>query len=823
MTTTPSAGSSTSEQRDWDDQPSILGRGREGPTKSRFYPLSFPLAQEEDVGVVSGHRDYHHQEEVMKEEEEQEEQEEGEEEKQEEEKQEEEKQEETAGATGEEGGCPVDFQACVDDVLEELVGGTDAMVAHEKEVEVEMEGDDEEDHDVTMVKNEHEQYEQREQHEHEYEYEIEVEHENSDGPTDWHFETNDGDSHFDHGRSGSPGSTPYRKTAAEDLAHEDVDVDVDNDGPPCQPILFDRDDEQAGSFPRLNPCFHHDNVNENVNVNNLNDEDNDIHIHPSVHFREKHKILIGHGQKVEDPSNPSPVSVFDHGVIGGVGGSSSIMDHDHQQTQLPQQQPATSLLAKYGFARQSDGSAKSQCTIWNHQEDHGGIRKKKSSKSNNNDSNNPSNHENDLIIDDSANHDSVTSRQIHELLTLDERKRIGTKVLAAKLRKGYLLQHIPEEKMDNNTTADAATTTQTTTPNDTAVCDACDMPKLCRSSGKALKSCVVCPVLKKKVFQKLQAAAGQTTSLPTRPATAVDDVKKKRKDAKTKKHEGTTAVFDEIEEARRSLFDESKSRSYYDRNHGCEAMESSSSTRDWNEARNAVARARDVLADRDVASLGEMERRGEIGTAEEGEIENHIQRIEKDNDMVREEGNTSLKLTPRRLFDNDDDEGGNENIIVKSSSKHPPKDTYHGHGANHSPTVTLPPRPPRAIPSKTGKPPLLLPRTTSPSPKHSSNDSICSNASRTRRHRRIDSNSSSNNSLSSSNRSRNSGNTTLASDAQSVASAALLTICDQIELTKEKILKTEDVQEQIAMAELLTKLSAAALAVKKLEKVAGTF
>jgi len=58
----------------------------------------------------------------------------------------------------------------------------------------------------------------------------------------------------------------------------------------------------------------------------------------------------------------------------------------------------------------------------------------------------------------------------------------------------------------------------------------------------------------------------------------------------------------------------------------------------------------------------------------------------------------------------------------------------------------------------------------------------------------------------------------VASDAPSIASTALLALCDRIESTKRKML---DAKEQMALAELLTQLSKAELAVKRLEKMAG--
>ncbi|KAL9182055.1 hypothetical protein ACHAXT_012398 [Thalassiosira profunda] len=78
--------------------------------------------------------------------------------------------------------------------------------------------------------------------------------------------------------------------------------------------------------------------------------------------------------------------------------------------------------------------------------------------------------------------DAITPLQVTAYLTSDERKKISTKVLSAKLKKGYTL-------------ADA-----------TNICESCNMPQL-SASGKLVEGCVICPVLKKQVLKKILAAA----------------------------------------------------------------------------------------------------------------------------------------------------------------------------------------------------------------------------------------------------------------------------------------------------------------------------
>jgi len=59
---------------------------------------------------------------------------------------------------------------------------------------------------------------------------------------------------------------------------------------------------------------------------------------------------------------------------------------------------------------------------------------------------------------------------------------------------------------------------------------------------------------------------------------------------------------------------------------------------------------------------------------------------------------------------------------------------------------------------------------------------------------------------------------TLGSTTKSTASDALASLMSQINQTKEKMVKTEDLDEQIKCAELLSKLTTAAMALKELEE-----
>jgi len=83
---------------------------------------------------------------------------------------------------------------------------------------------------------------------------------------------------------------------------------------------------------------------------------------------------------------------------------------------------------------------------------------------------------------------AITPLQISTYLTLDERKKIGTKVLTTKLQKGYNL---------------AAGN----------LCVVCNLPMM-RKSGQWISSCVICPFLKKKVLKKILSSAASSSMGP---------------------------------------------------------------------------------------------------------------------------------------------------------------------------------------------------------------------------------------------------------------------------------------------------------------------
>jgi len=77
--------------------------------------------------------------------------------------------------------------------------------------------------------------------------------------------------------------------------------------------------------------------------------------------------------------------------------------------------------------------------------------------------------------------DAITPLQITTYLTVEERKKIGTKVLASKLRGGgYVLAFSGR-----------------------VVCDSCNLPLVSTSDGGPVEACVICPLLKKKVLKKI--------------------------------------------------------------------------------------------------------------------------------------------------------------------------------------------------------------------------------------------------------------------------------------------------------------------------------
>ena len=147
---------------------------------------------------------------------------------------------------------------------------------------------------------------------------------------------------------------------------------------------------------------------------------------------------------------------------------------------------------------------------------------------------------------------SISARQIASYLSLEERKAIGTKLLSGKLTRGYTI---------------------VVSADDSAVCNTCDMPMLCKN-GKDLKSCVVCPVLKKKVLKLILNPEAQSSN--------------------------NNPVESPVRTARTILLDASKRKSYYDvsdEEPGLVHQEPSYNTTElYVEGRNAVQYARDVIS-----------------------------------------------------------------------------------------------------------------------------------------------------------------------------------------------------------------------------------
>ena len=167
--------------------------------------------------------------------------------------------------------------------------------------------------------------------------------------------------------------------------------------------------------------------------------------------------------------------------------------------------------------------------------------------------------------------ESITSGQIAVYLTLEERKSIGTKVLSEKMMRGYSIAVSVQEPTDGK-------------PGST-VCDTCDMPMLTKS-GKLLESCVICPVLKKKTLKRILN--------PVHDEKSSSELTDGFQDAA-------------IAEARNELLDVSKRKSYYERSH---QQEHKVVARAFDEGRNAVQYARDVLSDRVTVADAKDEREG---------------------------------------------------------------------------------------------------------------------------------------------------------------------------------------------------------------------
>lgn len=228
---------------------------------------------------------------------------------------------------------------------------------------------------------------------------------------------------------------------------------------------------------------------------------------------------------------------------------------------------------------------------------------------------------------------------------------------------------------------------------------------------------------------------------------------------------------DELMEVRKALFDTDRTQSYYDRF----SMEQNVTASDmgvlFHEGRDAVAYARKVLASNVVVNE----------KAESKEGDSKVATVETKEEEVPPESSQDEQTVHR------------ETTSISSKPSTP---------TGLPPRPSPPPTPPRVA----GRPPRPSPSSPRKTGKLSSNSSLCSNSSRRSQSSRCRSPSSSN-SISS-----------VASDVHSIASAALLTIVDQIDDTKLKMMESTDVNEQIAYAELLTKLSGAAVAVKKLEE-----
>ena len=164
--------------------------------------------------------------------------------------------------------------------------------------------------------------------------------------------------------------------------------------------------------------------------------------------------------------------------------------------------------------------------------------------------------------------DSITSGQIAVYLSLEERKSIGTKVLSEKMMRGYSI---------------AVSTEETT---NSTVCNTCDMPMLTKS-GKLLDSCIICPVLKKKTLKRILNPVHENQSNVELTYDSFHDAA--------------------LSEARKELLDVSKRKSYYDRS---PQHENKVVARVYDESRNAVQHARDVLSNKVAVNDSDNEREG---------------------------------------------------------------------------------------------------------------------------------------------------------------------------------------------------------------------
>jgi hypothetical protein len=173
------------------------------------------------------------------------------------------------------------------------------------------------------------------------------------------------------------------------------------------------------------------------------------------------------------------------------------------------------------------------------------------------------------------------------------------------------------------------------------ICDTCDMPMLHRN-GKNLESCVICPVLKKKVLKRILNPVNTQNSY-------------------------SEQVYDNsphdvaVSDARRELLDVSKRMSYYDRPQQLQQVNDKAESELYVEGTIAVHYARAVLVDQ-------------------------VTEVEL-------EGNES-SMTPRILFP---DDGSVEVQVVQNENSCPPEAQC---------VVPPPPPPSQQTPSPKGRPPL---------------------------------------------------------------------------------------------------------------------
>jgi hypothetical protein len=345
--------------------------------------------------------------------------------------------------------------------------------------------------------------------------------------------------------------------------------------------------------------------------------------------------------------------------------------------------------------------------------------------------------------------DNITPLQIANYLTLNERKSIGTKVLAGKMMRGYTIA--------------VATICDESCKAGSTVCSTCDMPMMCKQN-KNLDYCVICPKLKKEVLKRILTSVNKEVSDVT-PVADTEDLA--------------------VSEARKALLDVSKRESYYSRTELEQGRDGAVS--EWYvEGRNAVAYARDVLANK-------------VSLHETGE------------NQVEDEENVTVPLSPRILFPDD------VSFKVVRNDKNlllPPKQL-------DEIIIIGPPPPMTQSYSPKVRPPLSphTPSAVKQSIEVSSSPSQCSPVSR-RSHNSVSS-LSSQPSSSQQNEAKHSpqSTATACSNAQLVASSALTVIQDHMGDTQHKLMHAQDPAKQILYADLLTKLNGALTALKKLDNI----